>query len=69
MLIRHDALTEWTKSSYSAVNGDCVEVRAEDRRTVAIRDSKNPRSGTLGLSAEAWSTFILDVGRTTPPGA
>ncbi|WP_327324262.1 DUF397 domain-containing protein [Streptomyces sp. NBC_01210] len=68
MLIRHDALTEWTKSSYSAVNGDCVEVRAGDRRTVAVRDSKNPHSGILDFSAGTWSAFILDLSRTTPPG-
>ncbi|WP_328676671.1 DUF397 domain-containing protein [Streptomyces sp. NBC_00322] len=69
MLIRHDALTEWTKSSYSAVNGDCVEVKAVGAATVAVRDSKEPRRGVLDFAAETWSAFVLDVGRTTPRGA
>lgn len=65
MRIRHDELTSWTKSSYSAVNGDCVEIKAEGRDTVAVRDSKDPGCGTLGFTAGTWSTFILDVGRST----
>ncbi|WP_406401570.1 DUF397 domain-containing protein [Streptomyces sp. NBC_00879] len=69
MLIRHDALTEWTKSSYSAVNGDCVEVKAESAAAVAVRDSKEPRRGVLDFTAETWSAFVLDVSRTTPRGA
>lgn len=63
MLIQQDALTEWTKSSYSAVNGDCVEVKAQGVTTVAIRDSKAPRHPALGFAAETWSSFIRDVSR------
>ena len=69
MLIRHDALTEWTKSSYSAVNGDCVEVKTEDRCTFAVRDSKNPHNGILEFKAATWSAFILDTSRTTSRSA
>ncbi|WP_327368032.1 DUF397 domain-containing protein [Streptomyces sp. NBC_01217] len=65
MLIRHDALTEWTKSSYSAVNGDCVEVKATGHHAVAVRDSKDPRCGVLDFTATTWSMFLLDVSRTT----
>ncbi|WP_434590932.1 DUF397 domain-containing protein [Streptomyces sp. A5-4] len=65
MRIRHDELTEWTKSSYSAVNGDCVEIKTASRGAVAVRDSKAPDCGTLGFTEGTWSAFILDVGRST----
>ncbi|MFD1660870.1 DUF397 domain-containing protein, partial [Streptomyces caeni] len=63
MLIRQGALTKWTKSSYSAVNGDCVEVKARGNSTIAVRDSKAPQRPALGFTAETWSAFILDVSR------
>jgi hypothetical protein len=34
----------WRKSSYSAQNGNCVEVRED---LSALRDSKNPTGATL----------------------
>ncbi|WP_373305987.1 DUF397 domain-containing protein [Streptomyces chryseus] len=58
----HDTLTKWTKSSYSAVNGDCVEVRTQGL-SVAVRDSKNVERPGLGFSGKAWSAFVLDVSR------
>ncbi|MEU9777613.1 MULTISPECIES: DUF397 domain-containing protein [unclassified Streptomyces] len=61
MLMRHDMPTEWVKSSYSAVNGDCVEVRLPDRSIVAVRDSKNPRGPVLAVSTRMWSAFVSDV--------
>ncbi|WNI24254.1 DUF397 domain-containing protein [Streptomyces sp. ITFR-16] len=64
MLIRHDALTEWTKSSYSA-NGNCVEVKAAEGRALLVRDSKSLSSGVLDFTAETWTTFLQDVSRTT----
>jgi hypothetical protein len=35
---------EWRKSSYSAQNGACVEVRGD---LAALRDSKNPTGPTV----------------------
>ncbi|MFF7339443.1 DUF397 domain-containing protein [Streptomyces sp. NPDC008163] len=64
MAIRQDALTEWTKSSYSA-NGNCVEVKAAEGRALLVRDSKSVSSGILDFSAKTWSAFVLDVSRTT----
>ncbi|MER6099512.1 DUF397 domain-containing protein [Streptomyces sp. NPDC001728] len=61
MLFRHDALAAWTKSSYSAVNGDCVEVKAQEGLLVRVRDSKDIDRSGLGFSAETWSAFVLDV--------
>lgn len=64
MLIRRDALTEWTKSSYST-NGNCVEVKAAEGHALLVRDSKSPSSGVLDFTADTWTTFLLDVHRTT----
>ncbi|MDK1472595.1 DUF397 domain-containing protein [Streptomyces sp. 549] len=58
MLDRQAPLANWTKSSYSAVNGDCVEVRAYSRQVVAVRDSKNPHKSAFHSSTEAWSSFV-----------
>ncbi|WP_371612469.1 DUF397 domain-containing protein [Streptomyces clavifer] len=63
MLSRHDKLSEWTKSSYSAVNGDCVEVKAAGNSAVAVRDSKDPRTGILEFAAATWSAFLSDASR------
>lgn len=61
MLSGHAAPTTWVKSSYSAVNGDCVEVRRPDRDAVDIRDSKNPCGPTLAVAAPTWTQFVLAV--------
>lgn len=68
MRVQQPVLTEWTKSSYSAVNGDCVEVKAADHSTVSVRDSKNPLNGMLDFAPGTWSAFIEDVNRTAPRG-
>ncbi|MGW6391285.1 DUF397 domain-containing protein [Streptomyces sp. NPDC055103] len=68
MLFRHDALTEWTKSSYSAVNGDCVEVKTQGHLLVRVRDSKDIARSSLGFSAETWSEFVLIVSERDRPG-
>jgi Domain of unknown function (DUF397) len=50
----------WRKSSYSGSNGgQCVEVAASGR--VLVRDSKNPHSGRLKLSAQAWREFAARI--------
>ncbi|MFD7963017.1 DUF397 domain-containing protein [Streptomyces zaomyceticus] len=69
MLFRHDALAEWTKSSYSAVNGDCVEVKAQEHTLVRVRDSKDIARPGLGFSAETWTDFVLDVSERKRPEA
>jgi len=45
----------WHKSSYSAANGDCVEIGPG----VGIRDSKS--SGHLPVKAPAWSAFLSAI--------
>ncbi|MFD9790451.1 DUF397 domain-containing protein [Streptomyces sp. NPDC059070] len=68
MRVQQPALTDWTKSSYSGPHGDCVEVKAADRSTVSVRDSKKPLDGMLDFAPETWSAFIQDVNRTSPRG-
>ncbi|MEV6260992.1 DUF397 domain-containing protein [Streptomyces sp. NPDC051784] len=64
--MEHGKLTDWTKSSYSAVNGDCVEIKAAagEQSWVAVRDSKDPGTGVLGFTADTWSAFLRDVSRS-----
>lgn len=67
----------WRKSSYSAANGECVEVGAwrkssrsesgncvevaAEQAAVAIRDSKNPDGIILMVPAAAFAAFTLTL--------
>ncbi|MCR3754310.1 DUF397 domain-containing protein [Lentzea californiensis] len=53
-------MTRWRKSSYSANDGNCVEVG----RGVGVRDSKAP-SVELPLTAHQWAP-LLQLVRTQP---
>ncbi|MGI5499493.1 DUF397 domain-containing protein [Lentzea sp. CA-135723] len=46
-------MTRWRKSSYSASDGNCVEVG----RGVGVRDSKSP-SVELPLSDGQWASLL-----------
>jgi hypothetical protein len=46
-------MTRWRKSSYSASDGNCVEVG----RGIGIRDSKAP-SVELPLTADQWTLLL-----------
>ncbi|WP_406288736.1 DUF397 domain-containing protein [Embleya sp. NBC_00896] len=48
---------QWRKSSYSAVENQCVET-APIASSVGVRDSKDPARGHLELHPAAWSTLI-----------
>ncbi|ONK14253.1 hypothetical protein STBA_50340 [Streptomyces sp. MP131-18] len=53
----HDA--EWRTSSYTASNGNCVEVAASSAApVVAVRDTKDRSIPAAHVSAKAWSAFI-----------
>ena len=72
-MFRHDRSGQqmplnWKKSSMSYSSGGCVEVAAESRGLIRVRDSKNPRGTVLGLSSDDWSTFIgaIRSGRFDP---
>ncbi|MCT2593917.1 DUF397 domain-containing protein [Streptomyces sp. N2-109] len=52
--------TEWSKSTHSGQNGECLEVR---RTAVGldVRDSKEPYGPILSIPADAWSGFLAAV--------
>lgn len=51
----------WKKSSYSAANGDCVEVARLANDSVGVRDSKNIAQPVLGFTHAAWQAFVGDI--------
>ncbi|MFE6056766.1 DUF397 domain-containing protein [Kitasatospora sp. NPDC056446] len=51
----------WRKSSYSAQQGQCVEVALGSPAQVPVRDSKDPEGPTLAFPADAWSSFVIAV--------
>jgi hypothetical protein len=51
----------WFKSSFSASNSSCVEVRF-DRAVVQVRDSKDHIPGPLlEFDASPWAAFVRDL--------
>lgn len=55
---------QWRKSSYSAHDGECVQVAVG--AVVRVRDSKNPAGGTLTMSLGQWETLIAAVKADRP---
>jgi hypothetical protein len=63
MAILQGATEMWTKSSYSAGNGACVEVKSPVLSALAVRDSKVPQGPTLAFPADSWNAFVAEVSR------
>jgi len=57
----------WKKSSYSAANGNCVEVARLGAGYIGVRDSKNAAPATLGFTPACWRAFVSDVKRNRQP--
>jgi hypothetical protein len=57
----------WKKSSYSAANGNCVEVARLGAGYVGVRDSKNAAQPALGFAPAGWRTFIDAVKSNRQP--
>ena len=55
------ARAEWSKSSHSSANGQCIEVAQNLPGIVAIRDSKDPDGPKLLISPADWRSFVNDV--------
>ena len=49
---------QWRKSSHSAMNGNCVEVRAPEDNVVKVRDSKNKTGPVLTFTPRDWAEFL-----------
>jgi len=56
-------LTGWRVSSYSASEGNCVEV-GRVGGSVVVRDTKNREAGSLRLSPAAWRRFAAALKTT-----
>jgi hypothetical protein len=51
----------WRKSSYSTLQGNCVEFADLDNGSRAVRDSKDPVGTVLMFTTAAWSAFTEGV--------
>ncbi|MEU4762129.1 DUF397 domain-containing protein [Actinosynnema sp. NPDC023794] len=58
--------TDWFKSSRSAENPACVEVRFVPD-AIDVRDSKNPTGPTLSFPRNAWAKFLNRPGSSASP--
>ena len=60
---RGDLLREarWYKSSWSAHNGNCVEVASLPHGEQGVRDSKNKDGSVLVFTASEWNIFLINV--------
>jgi hypothetical protein len=61
----------WVKSSYSgSQGGNCVEIAADRKGGVMIRDTKNRAGSVLGFGPDPWLRFAAEVkaGRCTKLG-
>ena len=54
----------WRKSSYSTLEGNCVEFTDLDANTHAVRDSKDPTGPVLTCSPAQWAAFTAAIGRS-----
>ncbi|MFI7337048.1 DUF397 domain-containing protein [Streptomyces sp. NPDC050085] len=48
---------DWTKSSFSAGENDCVEITVLPGGGRAVRDSKHPEREALRYTATEWAAF------------
>jgi Domain of unknown function (DUF397) len=51
----------WKKSSYSEVNGHCLQTARISGDLVAVRDSQAENGPALCFKSEAWVAFIATV--------
>jgi hypothetical protein len=51
----------WYKSSWSAHNGNCVEVASLPGGEQGVRDSKNKDGSVLVFTVSEWQIFLVNV--------
>jgi len=61
MAIELGATGAWTKSTYSAGNGECIEVRSTAPGLVSVRDSKVPDGPVLDFAPDSWAAFVAEA--------
>jgi len=52
----------WRRSSYSSVQGNCVEVAGRLRCEVTVRDSKQHGSAVLRFADPEWACLLNGLG-------
>lgn len=53
--------TQWSKSSYSSIDGDeCIDV-SFSRNAVGMRDSHDPHGAVLAFDHDEWAAFLDGV--------
>jgi len=64
-----EASAAWRKSSWSAVNGNCVEVVGLRSGLIAVRDTKDAGCGpVLTFGPEVWGSFVSALKNGDLPG-
>ncbi|WUS97525.1 DUF397 domain-containing protein [Streptomyces sp. NBC_00708] len=63
MAIRQGATDSWTKSSYSAQNSACVEVRSPLTQAIDVRDSKAHEGPSVTFASGTWTAFVREVAK------
>ncbi|WP_110946250.1 DUF397 domain-containing protein [Streptomyces avicenniae] len=63
----YGVLGRWHRSSYSAGNGNCVEVARWVRAGRAVRDSKDAAGPMVTFRETGWTAFIEWTTGTRPP--
>lgn len=55
---------DWRKSSFSSINGNCVELAPLPEGGVAVRDSKDRKGPILRFTRAEWAAFLagMDAG-------
>ena len=56
--LSRESRLNWRKSSYSLVNGECVEVARQQAGEVAVRDSNDAGGAILLYAPTSWGHFI-----------
>lgn len=57
-------MVAWRKSSYSATEGECVEVSLS--LNVGVRDTKARHLGELTVSRAAWTALVSEISVVQP---
>jgi hypothetical protein len=61
MTNKPDRTRRWRTASYSGSGNNCVQVTADARPGIAVRDSKHPHGPVLVFTAGAWETFTRTI--------
>lgn len=55
--------SDWRRSSYSTVEGNCVEVAGLENGNLGVRDSKDPTGPVLRCGPAQWGAFTAAISR------